>query len=67
MVYFIKQLINKRKELGLTQEKAAQKIGVTQQAYSLWESGVRNPCHKNIKKICELLNVSPNIFYEQSK
>ncbi|MBQ6268064.1 MAG: helix-turn-helix transcriptional regulator [Clostridia bacterium] len=35
-----KRIADRRKELGLTQEQLAEKIGVSPQAVSKWENGV---------------------------
>lgn len=37
---FGEKLRNHRKRLGMTQEEAAQRIGISAQAISKWESGV---------------------------
>ena len=39
---------------GLTLQKAADAIGVTAQAISLWENGKSNPTAENIVKMSEV-------------
>lgn len=47
-----------RKKQNDSQEKLAEKLGVSRQAVSKWESGQGNPDINNIIKICELYNIS---------
>lgn len=46
-----------RKDCGLTQEEAADKLGVTRQEFSNWEKGHSIPDLKMAKKISKLYNV----------
>lgn len=46
----------KRKQLGITQQGLANKVGVNQKDISLWENGYRNPNVENIKKLSIVLN-----------
>lgn len=46
----------KRKQLGITQQWLANKVGVNQKDISLWENGYRNPNVENIKKLSIVLN-----------
>lgn len=52
--------MNKRKILGLTQRQIADVVGVTDQAVSDWERGVRMPrlSPRQAAKLCNLLQVS---------
>lgn len=43
-----------RSEAGLTLKEAADAIGVTAQAVSLWENGKSNPTAENIVKMSEV-------------
>ena len=52
--------MNKRKILGLTQRQLADVVGVTDQAVSDWERGVRMPrlSPRQAAALCGLLQVS---------
>ena len=58
----MKDFSNKLKQLradsGLSQQKAADKIGITRSAYSNYEQGLREPDLATLQKICILFNVS---------
>lgn len=47
-----------RKQAGLTQEQLAEKLNVSRQAITKWESGEGFPDIDNLKQICKLFNVS---------
>lgn len=47
-----------RKQGGYSQEQLAEKVGVTRQAISKWESNQGNPDIDNIIKLSEVYNVS---------
>ena len=48
-----------------TQAELAKKLNVSQPTVASWEAGKRIPKWKNIKKIAEIFNVSPeSIIYE---
>ena len=57
---FTTQLIARRKECGLTQEQLAEKLNVTRQAVSKWESGLSSPDYDTLGKLCEVLETTPN-------
>ena len=68
----IKKLIGqrikvRRKQLGLTQEELAERLGVTWSAVSKWEIGDRRPSDKLLQRLAEVLNVSPSYFFESEK
>ena len=49
---------NMRKSLGLTQADLAKKIGVTKQAITTYETGIREPSFRNLIKLSRVLNVT---------
>lgn len=48
----------KRKEAGLTQEKLAEKIGVTNKTVSKWETGKSMPDYSVVPELCRELNIT---------
>lgn len=44
-----------REKAGLTQEQLAEKIGTTQSAVALWETGRRAPMAAKLPKLAEVL------------
>lgn len=61
---FGEKLRNHRKSLGMTQEEAAAKIGVSGQAVSKWETGDCLPDCFNLKEICDLYGLSADALLE---
>lgn len=61
---FGEKLRNHRKSLGYTQEQVAEKIGVSAQAVSKWESGDCLPDCFNLKEISDLYNISVDVLLE---
>lgn len=55
-----------RKQSGMTQMELAEKLDVSRQAVSRWESGATFPSSGNIIKIGKLFNVSVNELIDQS-
>lgn len=49
---------DRRKQLGLSQEELARKIGVTRQAVSRWESGTALPSVDNMVELSRALEIS---------
>lgn len=49
-----------RKAAGLTSTVCAQKVGVSQPAWNMWEMGVRLPKIELLVSICSLLHTTPN-------
>jgi transcriptional regulator with XRE-family HTH domain len=52
------QIRNYRKQAGISQEKMAEKIGVSRQAITKWENGTGAPDISNLVAIAEFFNVS---------
>lgn len=64
MKTFGAKLRNHRKNLGLSQENVAEKIGVSAQAVSKWENGECLPDCFNLKSLGEIYGVSLDILLE---
>ena len=47
-----------RKRIGITQERLSELVGVHVNTVIRWEAGLREPRTSEIKKLCEVLNVS---------
>lgn len=54
---FSDRLREARKKAGLTQMQIAEKLGITAQSYSQYETGKRRPKSDTISKIADALNV----------
>jgi len=60
------KLLNLRKKSGLSQEDVAEKLGVTRQAISKWETGQTVPELIKAKLLSELYNVSYDYLISES-
>lgn len=47
-----------RMKTGLTQKQVAEKMGITQQQYAKWESGIRNPKNDTLDKLADIFNTT---------
>lgn len=54
-----KLIKEKREELHMTQEELAEKLNVSRQAVSKWESGLSMPAEGNLQELCKLLDLTP--------
>ena len=54
---FSDRLKEARKRTGLTQIQIAEKLGITAQSYSQYETGKRRPKSDTLSKIADALNV----------
>ena len=61
---FGEKLRNHRKRIGMTQEEAALKVGVSAQAVSKWESGDCLPDCFNLKAISDVYQISADVLLE---
>ena len=63
-MYQPEKLKARRKELKLTQKDIADQLGISYQAYSAWERGVKEPSREKVKKLEQILNVPKGYFTE---
>ena len=54
------KLLELRKKKGLSQEEVADRLGVSRQTVSKWETGVSTPDFDKIGPLCELYEISTN-------
>ena len=53
-----------RKKAGLSQEELAEKLFVSRELVSKWETGKRNPCKEMTVRLSELFNVPVENLYD---
>ncbi len=63
-MYQPEKLNARRKELKLTQKDIADQLGISYQAYSAWERGVKAPSKEKIKQLEQILRVPKGYFTE---
>ena len=57
-------ILQRRKELGMTQKTLAERLNVTDRSVSRWECGVNLPDVETLKTIAKVLEVPVSYFYE---
>ena len=60
---FGEQLRQRRKELGLSREELADKLGVTRSAVGNYETGLSAPKESVLLRLFDVLQVEPNYLY----
>ncbi|AYF93862.1 helix-turn-helix domain-containing protein [Streptococcus koreensis] len=63
-MYQSEKLKIRRKELKLTQKDIADQLGISYQAYSAWERGVKEPSREKVKQLEQILEVPIGYFTE---
>lgn len=63
-MYQPEKLKARRKELKMTQKDIADQLGITYQAYSAWERGVKQPSREKVQQLEQILNVPKGYFTE---
>lgn len=58
MSIFQEKLKEMRKMCGLTQQKVAEKLGISQPSYIRYENGTAEPTLENLVKLADLFDVS---------
>ena len=64
---FAGKLKTLRKQSGMSQEKLAEKLGVSRQAITKWETGSGIPDIENIMAISSLFNISIDELWEMKR
>ena len=63
-MYQPEKLKARRKELKMTQKAIADQLGISYQAYSAWERGVKEPSKEKVNRLEQLLKVPKGYFTE---
>ena len=63
-MYQPEKLKARRKELKMTQKDIANQLGISYQAYSAWERGVKEPSKEKVKRLEQILRVPKGYFTE---
>ena len=63
-MYQPEKLKARRKELKITQKDIADQLGISYQAYSAWERGVKEPSKEKVKRLEQILEVPKGYFTE---
>ena len=61
-MYQPEKLKARRKELKLTQKEIAEQLGISFQAYSAWERGVKEPSEEKVTQLEKILKVPKGYF-----
>lgn len=61
-MYQPEKLKTRRKELKLTQKEIAEQLGVSFQAYSAWERGIKEPSKEKVTQLENILKVPKGYF-----
>ena len=62
VMYQPEKLKVRRKELKLTQKEIAEQLGISFQAYSAWERGVKEPSEEKVAQLEKILKVPKGYF-----
>ena len=63
-MYQPEKLKARRKELKMTQKDIADQLGISYQAYSAWERGVKEPSKEKVKRLEQILKAPKGYFTE---
>ncbi len=61
-MYQPEKLKARRKELKLTQKEIAEELGISFQAYSAWERGIKEPSKEKVARLENILKVAKGYF-----
>ena len=63
-MYQSEKLKSRRKKLKMTQKDIADQLGISYQAYSAWERGVKEPSKEKVNRLEQILKVPKGYFTE---
>ncbi|MFS9100947.1 XRE family transcriptional regulator [Streptococcus salivarius] len=63
-MYQPEKLKTRRKELKMTQKDIADQLGISYQAYSAWERGIKEPSKEKVNRLEQLLKAPKGYFTE---
>ena len=63
-MYQPEKLKARRKELKMTQKDISNQLGISYQAYSAWERGIKQPSREKVNLLEQILNVPKGYFTE---
>ncbi|MCY7131490.1 XRE family transcriptional regulator [Streptococcus gordonii] len=63
-MYQPEKLKTRRKELKMTQKDIADQLGISYQAYSSWERGIKKPSKEKVRQLEQLFRVPKGYFTE---
>ena len=63
-MYQPEKLKARRKEIKMTQKDIADQLGISYQAYSAWERGVKEPSKEKVQRLEQILRVPKGYFTE---
>ena len=63
-MYQPEKLKARRKELKMTQKEISDQLGISYQAYSAWERGIKEPSKEKVNRLEQLLKVPKGYFTE---
>ncbi len=61
---FGEKLRQARKAANMTQKELAQAVELKHNAVSNWEKGISSPDPDTIRRLCEILRMPPNFFFD---
>ena len=61
---FGEKLRQARKAAGMTQKELAQAVELKHNAVSNWEKGISSPDPDTIRRLCSILRMPPNFFFD---
>lgn len=63
-MYQPEKLKARRKDLKMTQKDISNQLGISYQAYSAWERGIKKPSREKVRRLEQILNVPKGYFTE---
>ena len=64
---FGEKLRQARKAAGMTQKELAEAVELKHNAISNWEKGISSPDPATIRRLCDILRMQPNFFFDTAE